>query len=254
MTRAPLHRHCAPLCALLATLFLGPGGTPLAAATVVLDDGRELIGRIVSEDSRTLVLAISSGSMELQVSHPLRTIIAIDRELAPQELRQQDWQQQRAEAAQQGDADAMWSLAIEAAAAGNPLAHRRFARATLAIDPDHAGANRALGNVLHDGTWMGHAEAQRAKGLLYYDNQWLTAEEIALRREDDEQRREAAAQQRAERRRAAAASIVRPQPLGGVFRSSSAYSSYRGFPLLPLRFHYRHGHNHVEVKTPYLID
>lgn len=229
-----------PSLQLRSAMLVGCGALlPLTAATVTFDDGRELVGEIVVEDSRSLTIAVSSGSMTIRTTHPLHEISAIDRNLSSEELRRQAWQARQVEAAQQGNATAMWSLAIEAVAAGNHLAHRRFARATLAIDPEHPGANRAVGNVLHEGEWMSNADAQRAKGLIWYDDQWLTEEEVAIRREDEQRRREEAAKRRQERRESAAAAVVYPQPLGGTYRSSS-YSSYRSFPLLPFRHHHHH--------------
>ncbi|MFQ5844104.1 MAG: hypothetical protein ACE5JG_03870 [Planctomycetota bacterium] len=88
-----------------------------------------------------------------------------------------------------GDADAVMALA--AWAAGHRF-DRKVVRAlherALALDPNHEGANRALGRVLYRGEWMTPAERarrlreeeeaqKRAEGLVRHEGRWVTPEE-----------------------------------------------------------------------------
>jgi len=89
------------------------------------------------------------------------------------------------------DADAVMALAAWAAEAKfkRPVVDALHRRA-LELDPAHADANRAVGNVEHEGEWMTPAErdrrvreaeeaAMRAKGLVRWKDRWVTPEDKA---------------------------------------------------------------------------
>lgn len=87
------------------------------------------------------------------------------------------------------DADAMMALAEWAAKTGfaKPVVRALHERA-LEMDPEHGGANAALGRVRHEGRWMSPEErdrlvreaeeaAMRANGLVRHGDRWVTPEE-----------------------------------------------------------------------------
>ena len=55
----------------------------------------------------------------------------------------------------------------------------------MELDKKHAGAQKKLGRVLHEGVWMTHDELKRAQGLVLHRGEWISAEEQARREAAD---------------------------------------------------------------------
>jgi tetratricopeptide (TPR) repeat protein len=52
-------------------------------------------------------------------------------------------------------------------------------KSALLLDPDHAGARRALGFVKTDAGWRPEADVMKEKGLVPFEGRWVTKEEAA---------------------------------------------------------------------------
>jgi hypothetical protein len=86
------------------------------------------------------------------------------------------------------DAEGHYQLALFCKENGLKSQERDLYEKTLAIDSQHEGANRAVGNVLYEGLWMtpeekawrekdAKAAEMRARGLVEHEGRWVTPEE-----------------------------------------------------------------------------
>lgn len=89
----------------------------------------------------------------------------------------------------------------------------------LALDPEHAGARRALGYLRVEGKWRLEEEVMRERGLLSVGGRWVTPEEAARIAAGEvspreKERQERKARERAQRRalNAALARVADPDP------------------------------------------
>lgn len=92
----------------------------------------------------------------------------------------------RADDLRTDDRDGWLSLAKWSSSQGlNTQARQAYLR-VLALEPDQADANLALGRVLLDGRWVTEEESYRSRGFLAFEGQWLTpAEQEAVLRQRD---------------------------------------------------------------------
>lgn len=85
------------------------------------------------------------------------------------------------ESAAGADADALFKAASFAQQCGLGTEWRRLLTRTLAANPQHEAAHKALGHVKHDGRWMSAAKAeilaQRAAGKEFVGGMWVAAAE-----------------------------------------------------------------------------
>src|SRR5690606_197268 len=86
------------------------------------------------------------------------------------------------------DADGHFELARFAEERRLRKQHQELLAKVLEIDPQHEGANQALGHVKYKGRWVSpterdrleqesRAEQMRAQGLVLHDGRWVTPEE-----------------------------------------------------------------------------
>lgn len=93
------------------------------------------------------------------------------------------------ETAAKKDPEALCAVAAWAAEKGLGAESKRIYEAVLKIEPDHAKAHEALGNVLHEGKWVAKQELEErlkqallaemtAKGLVEVDGVWVDKADV----------------------------------------------------------------------------
>lgn len=108
-------------------------------------DGRKITGRIVSEDTETVVVKTRYGEIKIDKSD----IKHIEKGKLPEEI-----YKEKAEKVDEKDAQGHYELGIWCRKNGlYPEAKREFIKA-IAADPDHEGARKRLGYRKADGEWV----------------------------------------------------------------------------------------------------
>jgi hypothetical protein len=164
------------IAALAATLPLAS----LALADVfVLNDGRRIEGSLARETATTYVVKTGVGEVEIAKSDV--------KEIVKGKTAREEFDERYASAKSAEDFFQVgeWASAQKLRA----LARKAYDRA-LALDSQHEGANRAVGNVLYKGTWMTPEERDRraradeeaemlARGFVRFEDRWVTSDEKA---------------------------------------------------------------------------
>ncbi len=161
--------------------------TGLIADVVYLKSGGKLEGRIVSQTDETIEVDIGAGSL----SFPMSSVDRIEEGRSPL-----DDYDERAAALAADDSDGWLELARWASRAGLGTQARQAYERVVAIDPNNAEANRALGLVELDGRWVSEEEAYRARGMVSFEGRWMAPEEqeaIVRSREAEQQAAQARA-------------------------------------------------------------
>jgi hypothetical protein len=83
------------------------------------------------------------------------------------------------DAAAKPDAEARHRLGLWCETKGLKDEARAEQEKAVKLDPEHAGARRALGFVKVDGAWRSEAEVMKARGLVLSQGRWMTPEEAA---------------------------------------------------------------------------
>jgi endonuclease/exonuclease/phosphatase family metal-dependent hydrolase len=156
---------------LVFALLAGIGARALADV-VTLTSGRQIEGRIVSEDEQVVRIEVKPGSIQ-----------AIDRDDIARVEKFADARSEfaRKKAALEADKKtaaaawyelALWAFGKDLAVEGKAALER-----TIAIDPDHADARARLGYERIGHEWVAFDEAQRRKGLVQYEGRWVRPDE-----------------------------------------------------------------------------
>jgi hypothetical protein len=167
----------ASLVALLAASASAP------ADELVLRNGRTLEGE-VTEAGDTVVFRRPGISMEIRKDE----VLEIRKTPAPKEqYAKRSAELDRADAAAaasgtkdakgKGDAEAHHRLGLWCATKGLKDEACAEQRKAVAIDPDHAGARRALGFMKTDAGWRLEDEVMAEKGLVRFEGRWMAKEE-----------------------------------------------------------------------------
>lgn len=176
--------------AALASVTITASIPAARADEIQIRGGGRINGLIVERTDRAVVVETGPGRVTLPMSRIERIVSA----RSPIEI----WQE-RSAGLDLRDARGWASLGRWAEDAGLGTRADEAWRHVLAVDPLNAEANRAMGRIQVNGTWLDEDEAYRARGYVRYDDRWVTpAEHEALVREraaDD-----AAEQARAEAR------------------------------------------------------
>ncbi len=147
----------------------------LAAADVVradifqVSDGRRIEGAVVSESAdEVVILSDEHGELTLATSE-----ITKRRKSTPPET---GYLRQRSRSPD--TADGHFKLAKFCAKRGmKNLAQAEIER-TIELDPDHAGARKALGQVQRDGEWISQEEDMLARGYVRFCEQWVAPDKL----------------------------------------------------------------------------
>lgn len=217
------------------------------ADEVFLRGGGSIHGEVLQRTATAVVMEVGPGRMTLPMSRVERIVsktsdISVYRD--------------RAAALSAGDV-AGW-LALAQWAEGRDLltqARDAFER-VIAVDPQNAAANAALGHVRMAGQWVTPEESYRARGFVSFEGRWISPEEradILAERAADARTREVTAEAEARTReaeararaaeadaqraeadaQAASNGIPYPYVLGGIgvygpYGSSGPYGPYGG--------------------------
>src|SRR5688572_16042917 len=162
----------------IAAFLLLSGG--LASADVfVLDDGRRIEGKVARETATSWFVETGVGELEIKKGSVKQRIAGkTARETFDDMLAAAKTAEDFFAAGRYAGEQKLKSLATKA--------HQR----AVELDPRHAGANQALGNVLYKDEWMTPAERDRrqaadeesemlSKGLVRWNERWVTPDEKA---------------------------------------------------------------------------
>ena len=159
----------APLC---LALLAGPA----LADEIVLKNGRTLEGK--ATESGDLVVFEKAGlRMELrrdEVSE-IRKSPSPKEEYAKKSAALDAYHTKNSK--QKPDAESRHRLGLWCATKGLKEEAKAEQEKAVALDPDHAGARRALGFVKTDAGWRLEDEVMKEKGLVRADGRWVTPEE-----------------------------------------------------------------------------
>jgi hypothetical protein len=155
------------------------------ADEVFLNNGRQLSGVIVERKPDSLTLQVGPGRLTIPMSLVARI------EVRPSALAEF---QERAQRLAPGDAPGWLTLALWAQERGLLTQARSAFERVLAVDPQNAAAQQALGNVRLGDRWVSPEESQRARGYVLYEGSWMTPEERDARIADDAARARVAAE------------------------------------------------------------
>lgn len=160
--------------ALLAALTLTAFGD-----TLILRDGRRVEGKLVRETATTLTLETPTGRQD----YAHADVLEIKRGKTPREIFKE--REARSRTAEEFYELGVWAQSQKLKA----FAKGAFERA-VALDPQHEGANTALGRVKYKDRWLtpeareaqarADEEAEKlAQGLVRHEGAWVTPEDKA---------------------------------------------------------------------------
>jgi hypothetical protein len=179
----------------LSVLLLIP--VALAADEVLLKGGGKVSGRILSRTDTSIEVDVGAGTVKL----PMTSVIRVEEKRSAL-----DDYHERAAALGPTDTAGWLQLAGWASSQGLGTQARTAYERVLAIDPDNADANHALGRVEIDGRWVSQEEGFRARGYVQFEGEWvMPAERDAILRERQAESARLAAEQRAQEAEARAA-------------------------------------------------
>ncbi len=173
-----MKRLLAPLA--LAALLCATAGA--SADEIVLKNGRTLEGE-VTESGDLVVFRRPGLSMEIRRDEvaEIRKAPTAKEQYAKKaaELDAADAAASKAAGAgvAKGDAEARHRLGLWCAAKGLKEEAAAQQRRAVDLDPDHAGARRALGFVKTDSGWRPEEEVMKERGLVRTEGGWVTKEE-----------------------------------------------------------------------------
>jgi hypothetical protein len=141
---------------------------PTRGDEIVLKGGRRLVGEIVERTSTSVSIEIAPGRVTLPLS-------AVDRIVSgPSAL---STFRQRASRLASEDAAGWLALGIWALERGLATQATLAFERTVAVQPDNAQAQEALGHVRVGERWMTREEGYRAQGLVLLEGDWVTPQE-----------------------------------------------------------------------------
>jgi hypothetical protein len=182
-----------------AVLLLVLVPTPLRADDVFLKGAGQISGRIVSRTATSLEVDVGAGT----VTVPLSNVERVVEGRSPL-----DDYHDRATRLQPGDREGWRALARWASGKGLSTQAEQAWKRVLAVAPDDAEANQALGRVKVGNQWMTEAEGYRARGYVEFEGDWITPAEhqaILKGREAEQRADESEARAREAEARAQAA-------------------------------------------------
>jgi hypothetical protein len=159
----------------------------LHADDVFLKGAGQVSGRILSRTATSLEIDVGAGTVT----------VPLDRVERIQEGRSAlDDYHDRASRLSAGDGEGWLALARWASGQGLATQAEQAYRKVLAMAPDDAEANQALGRVQLGGRWVTEEESYRARGYVEFEGDWVTPAEqqaILKTREAEQRQRESEA-------------------------------------------------------------
>ncbi|HET8946246.1 MAG TPA: hypothetical protein VFQ07_04635, partial [Candidatus Polarisedimenticolia bacterium] len=159
-----------PLLLLLLPAVLCPTG--LFADEVFIKGAGSISGRIVVQTATSILVDIGGGTVGIAMAKVERIV------KAPTVLDEFD-----ARAARLGpwDLEGWRALGRWATRQGLEKQAQQAYERILAVEPDDAEAERALGFVFLDDRWVPEAVAYRAQGFVKFEGEWMLPAEAQLR-------------------------------------------------------------------------
>jgi hypothetical protein len=142
--------------------------TPAGADEVFLKDAGVLSGRVVARSPEAVEIEVPAGRITIPMSRVER--IEERRNIL-------DEYDERAGALGPRSTSGWIALARWAADMGLSRQSRQAYEHVLAVAPDNAEANRALGKVELNSRWVSRDESYRARGYVRFEDAWVTPEE-----------------------------------------------------------------------------
>jgi hypothetical protein len=157
---------------LVSAVLLGPVAF---ADDVYLKGGGKVSGRIVQRTETLVEVEVGAGKVGVPANR-------VDRIVEGRSAL--DGYYERAGRLAPADREGWAALGRWASDQGLPSQAREAYHRVLAIDPNDAEANQALGNVQVGGRWMTEDDSNRARGYVQFEGEWMTpAEQARLERE-----------------------------------------------------------------------
>ncbi len=155
-------------------------GAAAAADEVRTRDGRVIEGKVLQDDAAGVKIRLRFGG-EITVARA--DVASVERKDLPE-----DAVAKKRSALAAADVEGRWALALEAKELKVRRAYEELVDEVLRLDPSHAAANEARGNVLYDGKWLKPADRDRLaaakertekakQGLVEHQGRWVTPEE-----------------------------------------------------------------------------
>lgn len=169
----------------ILTMTLLATGSWAAADEVWLKGGGRIVGEVMEQRARSVVLDVGPGTVTLPMARVERIVVSASR-----------LTEFRSRAARLHPRDIRGWVGLAHWAEQNDL--RTQAREAwehvLSVEPHHTAAQQALGNVWQGGRWMGREDSFRAQGLVEFEGQWMSPGEREARQRartaEDASRRE----------------------------------------------------------------
>lgn len=137
---------------------------------IYLADGKALEGKIVAEDSASLLVDTVGGPVKVARD----AVRKIEKSKTDREV-----YHERADALEKNDVQGNFLLGLWCESRGLAQEARYHLLYAVALDPEHEGARKALGQVKYNGEWVDEAKAKEALGLRLYKGTWMTQEAAA---------------------------------------------------------------------------
>jgi hypothetical protein len=142
---------------------------------VYLKGGGKVSGRIVQRTENLVEVEVGAGKVGVPANRVERIV---------EGRSALDGYYERAGRLGPADREGWAALGRWASDQGLPSQAREAYHRVLAVDPNDAEANRALGNVQANGRWMTEEDGYRARGYVQFEGEWMTpAEQARLQRE-----------------------------------------------------------------------
>jgi hypothetical protein len=172
-------------------------GATAFADEVYLKGGGKVSGRITQRTATSVEVEVGAGRITVPTT-------SVDKIVEGRSAL--DGYHERAGKLAPSDRDGWAALGRWASDQGLSSQSREAYHRVLAIDPNDAEANAALGNTQVNGRWLTEDEGYRAKGFVQYQGEWMTPGEQAARdREREADRARAAAEAKSRQAEARAA-------------------------------------------------
>lgn len=140
----------------------------LLADTVYLKGGGKVSGRIMTRTETDVQVDVGAGTIKVPMAN-------VDRIVEGRSAL--DGYAERAAALGPQDVDGWRELGRWARSQGLNTQARQAYEKVLALAPNDAEANQAVGKVAVDGRWMSEEESYRARGYVKFEGEWVTPEE-----------------------------------------------------------------------------
>ncbi len=145
-----------------------------SAADVILYDGRQFTGEIVSPPNAEKVkLKMQIGSIVMHREFDVIEIKSVSTLKNKQQGKVDRILQRREKLGDKASANDIWTLALLLKKHKQDIRFRSFAREVIKKDPQHKAAREALGYVWYNEKWMTPRQKHVAQGHVLFEGKWV---------------------------------------------------------------------------------